>query len=110
MKSDQVNKLIYTYQLKNENQVDIKQEQKWKLDLNKNEIDWKTVYNNTFISTIDSKLRNFQYKYLMRIIATNDMLLKFKIKTSNVCDFCNMHVETAKHLFWECRHTQHFWN
>ena len=21
-----------------------------------------------------------------------------------------MHVETAKHMFWECRHTQHFWN
>ena len=46
----------------------------------------------------------------MRIIATNDLLLKYNLKASNICDFCNMHVETAKHLFWECRHTQHFWN
>ena len=46
----------------------------------------------------------------MRIIAANDMLLKYKLKTSNICDFCNMYVDTAKHMFWECRHTQHFWN
>ena len=110
VKSDHVNKLIYTYQLKKEKEIDIKQHQKWKSDLNNNEIDWINVYSNTFISTIDSKLRNFQYKYLMRIIATNDVLLKYNLKTSNICDFCNMQIETAKHLFWECRHTQHFWN
>ena len=26
-----------------------------------------------------------------------------------MCEFCNMNVETNKHLFWECIHTQHFW-
>ena len=46
----------------------------------------------------------------MRIVPTNDLLLKYKIKTSNICDFCNMNVETAKHMFWECRHIQHIWN
>ena len=46
----------------------------------------------------------------MRIIAINDLLLKYNLRTSNICDFCTMHVETAKHLFWECRHTLHFWN
>ena len=45
----------------------------------------------------------------MRIIPTNDVLLKYKIKNSNLCEFCNMNVETNKHLFWECIHTQHFW-
>ena len=112
LKSDHVNKLVCTHQLKNEKPLDIKQHQKWELDLNKNEIDWENVYNNTFISTIDSKLRNFQYKYLIRIIATNDMLLKYKLKTSNtcICDFCNMYIEMAKHMFWECTYTQHFRN
>ena len=38
----------------------------------------------TFISTIDSKLRHFQYKFLMRIIPTNVLLLKYKIKNSNL--------------------------
>ena len=61
------------------------------------------------MSTIDSKLRNFQYKYLMRLVTTNKLLLKYKLKMSNLCEFCNMHVETLKHLFWECIHTQHYW-
>ena len=43
VKSDHVNKLIYTYQLKKENPLDIKQHQKWKSDLNKEEIDWINV-------------------------------------------------------------------
>ena len=67
-------------------------------------------YNSIFTTTIDSKLRNFQYKYLMRIVTTNKLLLKYKIKNSNTCEICNMYVETIKHLFWECIHTQHYWN
>ena len=45
----------------------------------------------------------------MRIIPTNVLLLKYKIKNTSLCDFCNMSTETNKHLFWECIHTQHFW-
>ena len=51
-----------------------------KSDLNKNEIDWINVYSNTLTSTIDSKLRNFQYTYLIRIFATNDLLLNYNLK------------------------------
>ena len=46
----------------------------------------------------------------MRIIATNEKLFKYKLKISNICDFCNSYIETSKHLFWECGHSQHFWN
>ena len=109
LKCVQVNKLLYNFQLKKQEIPEFTQHNKWKLDLNKNEINWKQIYNNTFIQTIDSNLRNFQYKFLMRIIPTNDVLLKYKIKSSNLCDFCNMNVETNKHLFWECIHAQHFW-
>ena len=36
---------------------------------------------------------------------------KFKlISSSNLCDFCNMDIETIQHLFWECSHVQIFWN
>ena len=63
----------------------------------------------SFYCTIDQKLRNFQYKYLMQIVRTNDFLLKCKLVQSNICDFCNMHVETVQHLFWECMYTQNFW-
>ena len=74
------------------------------------EIDWKMVYKNIYNSTIDIKLRNFQYKFVNRIIPTNKSLMKFNIRNSNICDFCNMQVESIKHLFWECNHVQHLWN
>ena len=51
---DHVNKLLYSYQLKNEIKPEINQHKKWETDINKNEIDWTNIYNNTFISTIDS--------------------------------------------------------
>ena len=67
------------------------------------------MYENIFKSTIDTTIRNFQYKYISRIIPTNTYLMKCNIKQSNICDFCSMHVESVKHLFWECTHTQSFW-
>ena len=55
------------------------------------------------------KIRDFQYKYLKRIIPTNHFLNKCKLVSSSLCDFCNMEIETLNHLFWECRHVQSFW-
>ena len=62
------------------------------------------------LSTIDTKLRNFQLKFLHRIIPTNKSLFKYKIVNSNICDICNMNIDSIKHLFWECLHVQHFWS
>ncbi|KAH3689727.1 hypothetical protein DPMN_192197 [Dreissena polymorpha] len=61
-------------------------------------------------ATIESTLRNFQYKYIHRIIATNKYLFKCKLSNSNLCDFCSENIETIEHLFWECKHTQPIWN
>ena len=105
LKSDHVNKMLYTFQLNNLKREPIKAEDKWSKDIDKGDINWKNIYSNTLLSTIDSKLRNFQYKYLMRLVTTNKLLLKYILKMSNLCEFCNMHVETLKHLFWESIHT-----
>ena len=104
-----MNRFLYTRQLKNETIPEFKQHDKWKLNVDKTEINWKLIYSNTFIQTIDSKLRNFQYNFLMRIVPKYDLVLKYKIKSSNLCDFYNMNIESQKHIFWECNHTQHFW-
>lgn len=63
-----------------------------------------------FVCTIDTKLRTFQYKYVTRILPTNELLYKLKITNSTLCELCNMHTETLKHLFWDCSHVQHFWS
>lgn len=62
-----------------------------------------------FTCTIDTSLRAFQYKFLMRILPTNSFLEKCNLASSSLCDFCNMHTETIKHLFWDCQHVQAFW-
>ena len=48
--------------------------------------------------TIDTKLRYFQYKYLMCILPSNRFLLKRKITNS------------IFHLFWECQISRNVWN
>ena len=72
-------------------------------------LNWKTIYTNTLVAINDIKLRNFQYKFIMRIIPTNKFLQKCGIADSALCDFCNMIIETTDNLFWECTHTQEFW-
>ena len=74
------------------------------------DLKWETIYTNIFTSTIDVKLRNFQYKYIFRIIPTNKRLFIQNIASSNLCDFCSMGIEDLKHLFWECNYVQIFWN
>lgn len=109
LRSNESNKYTYNIQMNNTKQYDNKSQNKWEQDLGEANINWKKVYQNIFKATIDTKLRNFQYKYITRIIPTNKKLLKFNIKPSNLCDFCSMHVETLRHLFWECQHIQNFW-
>ena len=52
--------------------------------------------------TVDVKLRNFNYKYLMRIIPNNKYLFKCKLVPYVLCEFCSMQVN----LFWQCWYIQ----
>ena len=68
------NKVLYNlYQQKFDATVN-KAELRWNNTFEN--IEWKDVYSNIFLSNIDSKLRTFQYKYLHRIIPTNEYLYK----------------------------------
>ena len=58
----------------------------------------KNIYLTVFKSMNDIKLRNFQYKYIMRIVPTNQFLTKCNIVGSALCEFC-MEIETVSHLF-----------
>ena len=74
-----------------------------------NNLNWKNIHSLPFKSTIDTKLRSFQYKYIMRILPTNQFLSKCNIINSSLCDFCNRQPETLEHLFWECHFVRAFW-
>ena len=82
-------------------QVTRRNKQKWALVLGEdfNEGIWKHFYSINFQSTIDSKLRSFQYKLLHRAIPTNKYLFQCKIKYSDLCYFCHETTESLEHLF-----------
>ena len=84
--------------------------EKWVNEFPEQELKLSQFYQTIFICTTDVKLRNFQYKNLMRIIPNNKYLFKCKLVPSVLCDFCSMYDESNAHLFWECRHVHELWS
>ena len=83
----------------------------WKHEMNK-EIDYnKFIKNVTNINnfTICTKLRSFQYKFLMRATVTNVQLHRWKILNTDLCSFCNNNKETIFHLFYDCPKVYPIW-
>ena len=72
-------------------------------------LDWERIYSLPFKVTLDTKLREFQYKILHRICYTNDMLFKFRIVDSPLCYFCGEEMETLEHFFFFCDRVRSFW-
>ena len=74
------------------------------------QLDWGKIYLLPFKTTLDTKLREFQYKILNRILYTNKMLFTFKKVDSPLCDFCEKELETIEHLFFHCTKVRTFWD
>ena len=87
-----------------------KAQTKWNDEFSNNDIDWSDTFRQPMKLTIDTRLREFQYKYLMRIIPNNQFLLKCSLTTHSLCDFCGMNIETNKHMFWDCNMVQELWH
>jgi len=82
---------------------------KWNNSIPNHGQEWSNVFSIAFKCAIDSKTRNFHFKFLHRIIATNDFLYKIGISESNECGFCNEDIETLEHLFFRCNPVKTFW-
>lgn len=71
--------------------------------------EWTKIYTLPFNVTLDTKLKAFQYKFLNRIIHTNEKLFSFKIADSPYCTFCKNEVESTEHFFFFCNEVDMFW-
>jgi hypothetical protein len=104
-----VTRLIYNIQiLKKRKPIETKLV-KWQNEFDNVTLNWKQIFIIPLKCTIDTKLREYQYKYLWKIVPSNTFLYKCKLTESTICDFCSMSTETVKHLFWECQYVQRFW-
>lgn len=66
-------------------------------------------YQLLYKHVIDTKTREFQFKFLNDVLVNNYWLKKWKLKVSDECTFCKKESETILHLFWECAHVKRFW-
>lgn len=72
-------------------------------------IDWSIHYVNAQKIPIDTKTREFQFKFLHDLLATNFWLKKWNLAATDECTFCKNTSETIIHLFWQCTFLEHFW-
>ena len=72
-------------------------------------IDWSKIYSMPYKCTIETKCHYFQFRFIHRILPTNEFLFKIGILENSKCSFCNEEIETMKHLMWKCKHVASFW-
>ena len=71
--------------------------------------DFKDVFNVCYACTVDTKLRNFQYKLINKILPTKNLLLKMRVKDNNLCNFCKLCKDSLEHIYYGCEIVQAFW-
>ena len=114
-KPKKISKLTYNIFLNkfSANISETNQQDKWQRDLQNNLNDsliWKSRFTLLYKSSIDNKMRNFQFKLIHRKIAPQSFLYKIGISTSSSCTFCENHEQTLSHLFVNCEKVRSFWN
>ena len=82
-------------------------EQKWTEILNEN-LDWGNIYMLPFNSTLNQRLRYFQFRISHRIIGVNKLLFSMGLSQTDTCSLCSGARETISHLFWDCQITNKF--
>ena len=68
----------------------------------------KTITSINRIS-IYTKMCSFHYRFLTKAIIVNIHLAKYKIKSTNLCTFCEIETETITHLFKQCQCVKGLW-
>ena len=72
-------------------------------------LDWRKIYILPRITTVNTYLCSFQYKFLNNILFMNKKLFVFQKKNIPLCLFCNQEEETRLHIFSECTYVIYLW-
>ena len=71
-------------------------------------LDWRSIYLIPFKSTLNQRLRYFQFRISHRIIGVNKLLFAMGLSQTESCSLCSGARETISHIFWECPTTKRF--
>ena len=73
-------------------------------------VDWSKVFSMPYKCTIQTKDHYFQFRFIHRILPTNEFLYKIGKIKNDTCSFCRKNKETMKHLMWDCHNVSNFWD
>lgn len=106
-----ISKIVYEKLISESCSID-KVRQKWqnRLAVVIDEKEFSNLFKAITKVTINTKLRDFQYRFLHNNIVTNFHLKIWKIRQDDMCTFCNSVREYTVHLFVECRYSKQIWN
>ena len=113
IKRRKANKLVYKKLISKKANNPEKSQTKWDANCeseNCHKPDWKNTYKLAFRCTKSTKLSNFHYRFLRRILPTNCFLTKIGLKNNSNCTFCGDFPEELCHLFWHCKKSSCFWD
>ena len=72
-------------------------------------LNWQSIMSLTRKTTVNTRLRELQYKITNNFLTTNRLLKIYKIKDTDRCDLCFNYTETIEHLFWDCHKSRTLW-
>ena len=75
--------------------------------------DWRIhqqSFKNLYKVTNIMKLRNFQFRLLHNIIFCNNVLYHWKLKDTQMCDFCKNEKQDIVHLMFSCSKIKPIWD
>ena len=64
------------------------------------DFNWKLTYRITRITTLETKIRIFQYKLLNNVIYLNKKLFQFGIISQSECSICEFHMMKHHTIFF----------
>ena len=67
-------------------------------------------FRNIYLTTKTTKLRSFQYRLLLSKIYCNDILYKWKLVSSESCEYCKADNQTTQHLLCQCKFAKNIWD
>ena len=73
------------------------------------DINWKEVYLRANRFPMDTKTKEFQYKFLHELLSNKYWLNKWGFEDTADCTYCDNDKEDIVHMFWECTVTKRFW-
>ena len=73
-------------------------------------VNWSEIYLRAYKYPIDTRTKEFQFKFLHDSLVNRYWLNKWRMAENNQCQICKIATDNIFHIYWECQSTRQFWS